>query len=196
MNEFRNRIPKRRSNPKAVSKYGDYKDDLREDFNRRCGYCDDEDSYDGKRFFQIDQFAPRKYLKTISEKEYSNLTYSCFFCNNAKRADWPTKDENVHNNGQKGYIDACNPEYDRQFARDSFGEILARTEIGKYMHKKLKLFLQRHSVMWSLSRIRSQIFEIKELLTNEENSEIKEKLDGLHQKYFDYCEQLRMCNEE
>jgi len=80
MNKLRERIPKRRSNPKQVSRYRDYKNDLREDFNCRCGYCDDEDIWaGGKKSFHIDHFVPRKHLKTILDKEYSNLIYSCFF---------------------------------------------------------------------------------------------------------------------
>ena len=41
----------------------------------------------------------------ISPTEYSNLVYSCRSCNNSKRAKWPTGDENVHNDGEQGFID-------------------------------------------------------------------------------------------
>jgi hypothetical protein len=197
MNKLRERIPKRRLNPRLVSRYSEYKDDLREDFNCRCGYCNDEDNWaGGKRFFQIDHFVPRKHMITISEKEYSNLIYSCFFCNNSKRSDWPTNDENLHNNGREGYIDVCHPEYDAQFYRNSRGEIFPRTDLGEYMHKKLKLFLSRHAVIWNLGRLNNQILEIKKIKEEEKNLDLKEKLSNLLSKYFDYKQQLDQCNEE
>ncbi len=197
MTKLRERIPKRRSNPRLVSRYSEYKDDLREDFNCRCGYCDDEDKWmGGKGFFQIDQFVPRKHLKTISDKEYSNLIYSCFFCNNSKRSDWPTNDENMHNNGREGYIDVCLSEYDAQFYRDSGGEIFPNTDIGEYMHRKLKLFLRRHAVIWNLGRLNNQILEIGKILDEEENLDLKKKFGSLQSKFFDYIQQLHQCNEK
>ncbi len=197
MNKLRERIPKRRSNPRRVSRYNKYKDDLREDFNCKCGYCDDEDKWSGgKRFFQIDHFVPRKHLGTISDREYSNLIYSCFFCNNSKRSDWTTNDENLHNDGRKGYIDVCLPEYDAQFNRNSRGEIFPRTDLGKYMYKKLKLFLRRHAVIWKLGRFHNQILKIKKISDEQENPDLKKKLSNLHNKFFYYNQQLIECNEE
>lgn len=197
MDKLREKIPNRRSNPKSVSSYKEFKDDIKEDFNSRCGYCDDEDRWmGGKRFFQIDHFVPRKYLMSISDKEYSNLIYSCFFCNNSKHSDWPTKDEQLPNNGKEGYIDVCLPEYDTQFYRNSLGEIIPRTDLGEYMYKKLKLFLRRHSVIWNLSRVHNQIQEIKRILNENEDLELKEKLLNLLIKYHDYICQLGQCDEE
>lgn len=194
--KLRETIPQRRPNPKTVARYGSYKDDLRNDFNRRCGYCDDEDRWTGKKlFFQIDHFVPRKYLKTISEAEYGNLVYSCFFCNNSKRADWPTNDEMLHNDGHEGYIDVCDPVYDEQFYRDSTGEIVACTELGHYMYCKLKLFLKRHAILWKLSRIRDQIREIEKIMKEKKSLGSNEKLLRLKAMHYDYFEQLTECNE-
>jgi len=197
MNKLREKIPKRRSNPKQVSRYSEYKDDLREDFNCRCGYCDDEDKWPGgKLFFQIDHFVPRKHMITISDKEYSNLVYSCFFCNNSKHSDWPTNDENLHNNGKEGYIDVCLPKYDAQFYRNFGGEIFPRTELGEYMYRKLKLFLRRHAVIWNLSRLHNKILEIEKIRKEERDLDLKKKLCNLHSKFFYYNQQLFECNEE
>lgn len=190
-------IPKRRSNPKRVSRYQEYKDDLRADFNNRCGYCDDEDKWTGgKRNFQIDHFVPRKQWKTISEKEYSNLIYSCFFCNNSKRSDWPTNDEYLHNDGREGYIDVCLPEYDDQFYRTPEGEIFPRTDLGRYMSRKLKLFLKRHAIIWKLRKTNDLIEEIENKLEEKKDPDLKEKHYNLLVKWREYSQQLMKCNEE
>lgn len=197
MHKLRESTPKRRPCPREVSRYNEHKDDLREDFNGKCGYCDDEDKWTGgKRFFHVDHFVPQKHLKAISDKEYSNLVYSCFFCNNSKRSDWPTNDEHLHNNGREGYIDVCLPEYDAQFYRSREGEIFSKTDLGEYMYRKLKLFLRRHAVIWNMGRLHKQVLEIKEILGEQENPGLKEKLTGLLSIHFEYIQQLIECNEE
>ena len=102
--DFRHRTPKRRENPEAKNHYSDYKPELREDFNERCGYCGDHDFF-RQSYYEIDHFVPRKKLKVIALNDYSNLVYACRSCNNAKRAKWPTGDEKVHNDGKVGFID-------------------------------------------------------------------------------------------
>jgi hypothetical protein len=47
MNDFRNFQPQRRTNPRSVSRYRNYKEDLRDDFKSYCGYCGDEESWGG-----------------------------------------------------------------------------------------------------------------------------------------------------
>ena len=87
--DLRERIPTRRFDPKSVSDYHQYKEDLREDFKCRCGYCNDHD-YFRTTDYQIDHFVSRTQMKRIELTDYSNLVYSCRSCNNSKRAKWPT----------------------------------------------------------------------------------------------------------
>jgi len=63
------------------------------------------------------------------------------------------------------------------------------------MYRKLKLFLIRHAVIWNLSRLNNRILEIKKILEEEENLDLKEKLTNLHSKFVDYIQQLHQCNE-
>lgn len=164
MNDFRNVQPQRRTNPRHVSIYRNYKDDLRQDFKRCCGYCGDEESWGGgHRVFHIDHFVPRKVLVNISEKNYNNLVYSCFYCNNRKKADWPTGNESIHNDGIKGYIDPCDPTYGQQFLRNELGEIVPLTTIGEYMYKNIGLNLRRHPLIWNLCRLEKRIIKLREL---------------------------------
>ena len=86
MSVLREHTPKRRNISSNVSAYGKHRDDLKLDYIDRCGYCNDVNTW---RFiwFEIDHFVPKQHLETISEKDYSNLVYSCRSCNNAKRAN-------------------------------------------------------------------------------------------------------------
>ena len=63
MSKLRNKIPVRTCKKIYSGKngYRRYKDYLAEDFNNRCGYCDESDLWsNGKKGFQIDHFAPKK----------------------------------------------------------------------------------------------------------------------------------------
>jgi len=104
MGIFRNYTPKRRSITVKVSSYREHNDNLKIDYHNRCGYCGSIDTW-RIVWFEIDHFVPRKYLVKISDTDYSNLVYACRSCNNAKRAHWPTKDENIHNRNDEGFID-------------------------------------------------------------------------------------------
>ncbi|AKB81441.1 hypothetical protein MSBR3_0863 [Methanosarcina barkeri 3] len=192
MNDFRNVQPQRRPSPRHVSKYRLYKEDLRQDFKKCCGYCGDEECWGGgKRVFHIDHFVPRKILVNISEESYNNLVYSCFYCNNKKRADWPTGNENVHNDGIKGYIDPCDPTYGQQFMRNDLGEIIPLTPLGNYMYSRLGLSLRRHPLIWNLCRLEKRIVKLKELhKIGKLNENTKEFLEVLIE-YTEYIEELK-----
>lgn len=161
MTDFRHRTPKRRENPEAKTNYTDYKPELREDFNERCGYCGDHDFF-RQTYYEIDHFVPRKKLKVIAPNDYSNLVYACRSCNNAKRAKWPTGDEKVHNDGKVGFIDPCDTIYATQFHRGKDGSIIACTELGHWMWSALNFGNPAHRVIWSLEEIRKRIRQIEE----------------------------------
>ena len=101
--KLRDKTPQRRSDIEEQKDYKQYRSNLIIDFDGRCGYCGDHDFF-RQTYYEIDNFVPRKKLKTISLNTYSNLVYTCRSCNNAKRAKWPTGDENVHNNGKEGFV--------------------------------------------------------------------------------------------
>jgi len=94
---FRNAIPKRTCSKKYKS-YHSYKSYLREDFSKRCGYCNDLDVLcGGRRGFQIDHFRPQKKFEHL-KINYDNLIYSCPYCNRAKSDDWPSNSEHESQN--------------------------------------------------------------------------------------------------
>lgn len=149
---IRNVIPVRTCDKKYKS-YTSFKAYIRDDFNKRCGYCDDSDTYSGgKRGFHIDHFRPHSLEKFAELKEtYSNLVYSCSYCNGAKSNKW--EDTN-------GFIDPCASEYDEHIVRNEMGQIEYTTKRGEYIHTNLKLGLKRHEFIWIMGSLKKQAKEI------------------------------------
>lgn len=190
MYNFREEHPIKRDAPKVVTRYGEFKQELKEDFNSKCGYCNDSDHWTGGwRFYQLDHFVPKKHLVSISENEYTNLVYSCFFCNNSKRAKWPSKKETVHHNGVEGFIYPKEVEYTDHLKRDINGAIVPTSDLGKYMIKAMKLDLKRHSIIWNLEKLETIIDQLKneyDRLVGKIPQNLSEKIVSLlfeHRKY-------------
>ncbi|ENU4132274.1 HNH endonuclease [Pseudomonas aeruginosa] len=147
------------------SPYTKYRDELREDFNQACGYCDDDDRRADKTCFHIDHFAPRKYFPHL-ENTYTNLVYSCRFCNVRKSDHWIGNDPLIHNDGKKGFVDPCDDEYDEHLGRALSGRIFGKTELGCYMVRRLNLNLLRHELLWNSRKVRLLRDQVRLLLDN------------------------------
>ena len=149
---LRKKIPVR-SRPKQETQYRNYKSQLQKDFNMSCGYCDDSDENFGfTRGFHIDHFAPHSIFPNLIT-EYTNLVYSCPLCNGAKSDKWIGKVYTNSHNGTKGFIDPCLSEYDDHLIRDAQGHIHAKTELGDYLVKNLKLSLLSHQLNWQIRKL-------------------------------------------
>ena len=138
--------------------YTSFKPYIREDFNKRCGYCDDLDTYHGGvRGYQIDHFKPHSIARFHSLKEnYDNLIYSCPFCNRAKSNKWEDVD---------GFIDPCEVEYDKHLERNNKGQIINKSKRGFYIYKNLNLYLKRHELLWIIEKLQEQSYKIDKQLT-------------------------------
>lgn len=193
MYPLRNKLPKRRPFVYPVSQYNEYKLLLHNDFNGKCGYCGDDYKW-RTVWFEIDHFVPKKYLTTITETQYSNLVFSCRSCNNSKRAKWPTQREDTHNDGNKGFIDPCNPDYDNQFSRTKEGLIKYNTDLGKWIYHALKFHKPQHQIIWIIERIDDNIEEIENLTEKIIDPALKTKIEvillKLHKIYRKYTKQL------
>ncbi|NWL02513.1 HNH endonuclease [Flavobacterium collinsii] len=189
MIEFRKDSPKRRDIKTAVGKYSDHREELKKDYNSRCGYCNDIDIW-RTVWFEIDHFVPQKFLKTIKDTDYSNLVYACRACNNSKRAHWPTGDELIHNMNDEGFIDPCDDEYVKQFSRFVNGRILYQTQLGKWMYFKLKLHKPQHEIIWQIQELDTLIEECERLLETIDNQILKDKLLNLYREYHRYTKKL------
>jgi uncharacterized protein (TIGR02646 family) len=192
--KVRDKLPKRRPEPTKSPKEGKWakhKPDLREDFHSHCGYCG---SYDGYRhtWYEVDHFIPKSFLEgKISDVEYSNLVYSCKFCNNKKLAKWPTKDISIPNSNNKGFVDPCDEDYDSHLYRTSDGGIMWRTDLGKWMWETAFKFDERNyalKLLWEVNNIRKLVLAYAEAMAkiDEESEEYKllnEKAGPLSIKY-------------
>jgi hypothetical protein len=189
-------LPTRRKVPTKSPKEGkwtEHKPDLQEDFNFHCGYCG---SYDGYRhtWFEVDHFIPKSLfipLGNISTVEYTNLVYSCKFCNNYKLSKWPSNDVNIHNQNNQGFVDPCDKDFDNHLLRTSDGGIMWKTALGHWMWKYAFKFDERDysiKLLWELNQRRKLIDAfIIELNKRDENSkEYKEILKEAEQISFEY----------
>ncbi len=192
MHPFREKTPERRTEINNKSRYQDYKPELREDFNIRCGYCNDHEGWRNS-FYEIDHFIPKFLLDESEYADYKNLVFSCRYCNNSKRKKWPTNDRDRRNDGKVGFIDPCNEDYDSQFIRNSTGEIIPQTELGKWIYQELKLYLKRHSILWQIEKIENSIKEFRILGLNENNT-YKFFYDRMIDYFFDHIQELKEDN--
>ncbi|MCY4306125.1 MAG: HNH endonuclease [Aestuariivita sp.] len=167
---LRDAIPQRRNVPSRPH-YTDYRDDLRTDFNGRCGYCDDSDFHCDPICFHIDHFAPKSRFKAL-ETEYGNLVYACRFCNVRKSSHWVGLDPATPNDGKRGFVDPCDPCYDAHLSRSTEGAIISRSALGQYMFKRLGLHLVRHQVLWHSRRARKLRDEIDLLIVRYKQSNL------------------------
>ena len=180
---------------KKYSSYRSYKKYLAEDFNYKCGYCDDYHFWSGGAgSYHIDHFAPKSKFPEL-ETDYNNLVYSCPFCNRAKSDDWVTDDPEKSIVGDEGYIDPCDPTYHEHLTRNEKGEIVPKTKIGYYMYKKLKLYLRRHMLIWNLTELQSLMEEVGDKLNSdiediEKEKEIKDLYIELSMEFQNYLTYL------
>ncbi len=184
--KLRENLPVRRKSPKTYADYHAYKDNLKEDFHGRCGYCDDHERFTDVPF-QIDHFVPKAVLKTIAVNDYSNLVYSCRRCNRSKWDKWPSGDEKIQHNDREGFIDPCDEHFDQQFERNCRGEIIPVTELGKWMWKELNLGNAAHRIIWTLTQIRKTLEEMNSLPGAADDARIAQ----LSNLYFKLEDQLR-----
>lgn len=96
----------RRSRYSNHKKYRDYREEIQEDCQHRCVYCDiHELEAGGAKNMTLDHFRPRKLYPNLVN-DPSNLLWSCSPCNGLKGNDWPAGANNGTTiNGGYGYID-------------------------------------------------------------------------------------------
>lgn len=181
--------PVRRVRPdsRATMTYEPHKDNLREDFNRACGYCGSDMT--SSQDFHIDHFVPQRILTKarvpITLGHYGNLVYSCRDCNYKKGGIWPTEIWNVHHENDVGLIDPCDELYEDQFCRTDEGYIIGSTQLGKYISEKVFKFPARAlqlGLFWKKQKIRSLISELEGLKTDDMSNLNLRRIDTMKMK--------------
>lgn len=141
----------RRIKVKSYSDYHKYKTILKEDFKHICGYCG-KNALIFKEDFQIDHFVPKKVDKSRIN-DYSNLVFSCRVCNRRKWDFWPTNDRTKPNDGKEGFVDPVTDEFQTHLSRDSNGDIVANTDVGKYMFDIFKFNVRPIRMTWQVMEL-------------------------------------------
>jgi len=196
----REELPERRKTPtksELGNNYRKHKPDLQDDFNSCCGYCGAFDSFGyTKTYFEIDHFVPKDFLLESKSKiglsKYSNLVYSCRFCNNYKSKHWPSQRDDIYIKGEEGFIDPCDKDYETHLYRTTEGAIMWNSNIGKWMATIAFKFDEREreiKLLWKYNKIRITIDKIIDELNNyaegsAEYIEIENRVIPLFKKHF------------
>lgn len=129
----------RRHGPLGYSKYGQYRNWLRDEFTFRCVYCLRRETWlTLRRDYELDHFLPKSEHPDV-ERDYDNLVYACSECNGTKAAKYLPSPESVA--------------YGKCLRVDENGKIQALNEHGMTIIEVLRLDAPEYN------RLRYQIIE-------------------------------------
>lgn len=155
------------------------------DFENKCAYCDDLDKYaGGSKMYHVEHFAPKDKFPELKFR-YDNLLYACPYCNISKSNKWPSNNSSVNIVGNEGFVDPCTTEYNEHLERKKDGTISYISPLGKYMYYELKLYLERHQLIYNLGRIHFKLQELKKEIDRRE--EQRRPVGELKSLYKDLC---------
>ncbi|AHM60924.1 hypothetical protein D770_13350 [Flammeovirgaceae bacterium 311] len=178
---FRDLAPVRTYTGAELANYRAYKVHLRKDFNNKCGYTHCLDHwFGGIHSFQIDHFLPQSTHPNLSKK-YTNLIYCCSYVNRAK------------SNDEGNCIDPCDEDFNDHLYRDKLGNIHPKPSSDRAvnMHRKLKLYLKRYSLIWMLEQLEIKMERLKMLFEKTGDEDIKTLFCEVSFKYIEYKQYLR-----
>jgi len=138
-------IFRRSVNVPRLSDYHLYRDPyLRPDFQYRCAYCLTHEFYflqgDGG---EIDHHRPlhaASYDFASLKNTYTNLYWTCGQCNSENGNVWPTDVE--YEQGLR-FLDPCTEDHDDHWDTHPDGTVAAKTSIGHYTIRFIRLDRQR-----------------------------------------------------
>lgn len=155
------KIIRRRKGVSVLKHYQDGREQIEQDFYYLCGYC----GKNGKvlhQKFQLDHFVP-KSLDKSREKDYYNLVLACPRCNLSKSDKWPTGDISRPNNGECGFVDPADLEFDQHLERNEKGFVVGKSSVGNSMCHMLHLDIRRTDLYWNAAQLKMQLIELEEL---------------------------------
>ncbi len=122
-------------------KYSAYKQEVREDCQGRCVYCDShENEIGGAESMELDHFRPRKYKEHAHlVNDPANLVWSCRGCNRLKSSYWPALGLATTVRGSIGFVDPFAEDRAQYFLVQKDGTIRALKAPGEYKIRLLAL---------------------------------------------------------
>lgn len=120
--------------------YKVYHDEVTEDCDYRCVYCDiqlDEHGFEG---MHLDHFRPQKHFPKLSS-DPMNLVLSCPKCNRSKWYHWPcdTTVGSPSHNGTVGFVDPFEEDRKKYLSVNASGALSPVGGPGQYIIDLLKL---------------------------------------------------------
>lgn len=181
------KIIRRREGVPELNHYQEGREQLEQDFHYLCGYCGKDGSVLHQRF-HLDHFVP-KSLDKNREKDYYNLVLACQRCNLSKSDKWPTENITQPHNGEKGFVDPAEPEFDEHLERNEKGYVVGRTPVGKSMCNMLHLDIRRTDIYWKATQLKRQLKELEDLYKKhrltEQEKDIYIETNMLFNEYID-----------
>lgn len=118
--------------PDAVTRWGDFREELSLRFSDKCGYCEMRcNAAEGpSKAPTVDHFRPRSKFPELTYV-WSNWVFACFRCNDTKANLWP----------DSGYIDPCAVPLDERpevylDVDDRTGEVVVKSGLSEEGKRK------------------------------------------------------------
>ena len=118
--------------------YHHYEQEITEDCQQRCVYCDITMMENGGEGMQLDHFRPQKHFIDLGSDPL-NLVLSCAGCNRLKSAHWPMGKTNGSHDGVSGFVDPFAEDRTLVFEVSKTGAVTAIKGPGHYMIELLHL---------------------------------------------------------
>ena len=161
------------------------KEQLIIDFEHKCAYCDDYDKYvGGSKVYHVEHFAPKEKFPEL-QFTYDNLLYACPYCNISKSNKWPSNNSDINVVENEGFVDPCTEEYNNHLERKENGSISYLSPVGEYMYYNLKLYLQRHQLIYNLVRVHKKLKDVREEI--ERREAMQKPMEDLKNVYKELC---------
>ena len=144
---------KKKRNGEDYLSYSIFKDEVFEDCQERCIYCDATLKEIGGEGLVLDHFRPTKHFIDLVYDPY-NLVSACSFCNRYKSSHWPSTTDESHD-GDVGFVDPFFEHKKSHFVVNDQGELEGATEPALYeiallrLNRKSRIQLRRKRILVS-----------------------------------------------
>lgn len=143
----------RRKTYSTFSAYREYRQEIREDCQGRCVYCDaHENEIGGAESMTLDHFRPKDKFGHLAH-DPSNLVWSCQTCNRNKSNYWPAIGTTSTFVKRGGFVDPFTEDMHEYFSIEASGELIPLKRPARYLIQTLKLNRQGVKVLREARRV-------------------------------------------
>jgi hypothetical protein len=171
--------------------YADYKiyyEEIAEDCQYRCVYCDVLLDEIGGEGMHLDHFKPQQHFPNLANSPL-NLVLACAKCNQLKSDWWPEVTGNA-NGGQNGFVDPFDANRNSYFEVGVLGEIVPKLPPSQYfiellsLNRMNRIITRRKRAIISrahiaLARIQQELENISQLPASELQAKLPDLIQAL-----------------